>query len=71
MVRGAWRATVHWATKSQTQVSDSTHKALNVVPCAKFVNKTFIKFLLYAEKFLTYLNKTRDLEKQEMSRHRL
>ena len=25
MDRGAWRATVHWVAKNQTQLSDSAH----------------------------------------------
>ena len=35
MDRGAWRATVHGVTKSQTQLSDKEqNKVLAVVPCA-------------------------------------
>ena len=30
MDRGAWRATVHWVTNSQKQLSDFTHKPYKV-----------------------------------------
>ena len=60
MDRGAWRATVHGVSKSQTQLSDNTHTRCISQNFYLLVELSDItKFLLDFHKVAGYLNTTR------------
>ena len=47
MDRGAWRATVHWVSKSRTQLSDITLTSLvaQMIKCLPTMQETRVQFL--------------------------